>query len=124
MSSVQVKSRPRSRRTRPFGKPRRLGSPLSTLKVIFRSRAASLERATRWPNWYSFWPPIGRATPQVLRSGSTVGSPYSCETFPTDGIGGSMIDTVKLADFEIEFGNNLASELGNRTLSCLWAARL
>ena len=32
--------------------------------------------------------------------------------------------TVKLADFEIEFGNNLASERGNRTLSRPWAARL
>jgi phospholipid transport system substrate-binding protein len=32
--------------------------------------------------------------------------------------------TVKLADFEIEFGNNLASEPGNRTLSRPWAARL
>ena len=32
--------------------------------------------------------------------------------------------TVKLANFEIELGNNLASEPGNRTLSHPWAARL
>ena len=35
-----------------------------------------------------------------------------------------LYGTVKLADFEIEFGNNLASKPGNRTLSRPWAARL